>query len=323
MLNEQTYNLENGEFKSVRDEFMALEAQAYRQYLTLKKEYINSYKELILFPIQAMANLYDMYYSLAMNKKYAREKSLAANEWGERVNKCYLRDSLLCYDYNHNIANGKWNHMMDQVHIGYINWHAPQFNKRPQISWIDPAQIVNNGYCFTEKNKVIVMEAEHYYKSNTNNKTTWTVIPHLGRTLSGIALMPYTEKTQNASLCYSIKLESKLDSVKIRLILGSTMPFIKGGHKIKIGFNISNTKTLNINDELNWKNNYTKMYPTAAARIIEKQVSLVLPNSKNGTYLFTFQPLDPGIVLYKIIIDCGGYEESWLKMKESSYKKNY
>ena len=61
MMDHKTYNLESGEFKSVRDEFLVLENYALRLFNTLPGEYHNAYKELILFPVQAMANIYDMY----------------------------------------------------------------------------------------------------------------------------------------------------------------------------------------------------------------------------------------------------------------------
>ncbi len=28
-------------------------------------------------------------------------------------------------EYNHQIADGKWDHMMDQTHIGYTYWQQP------------------------------------------------------------------------------------------------------------------------------------------------------------------------------------------------------
>ena len=81
MLDSQTYNLSSGEFKAVTDEFLALEAHAYRQFMTLPEELKDTYKELILFPVQAMANLYEMYYAVAMNHKLASEGDPRANEW--------------------------------------------------------------------------------------------------------------------------------------------------------------------------------------------------------------------------------------------------
>jgi hypothetical protein len=93
-----------------------------------------------------------------------------------------------------------------------------------------------------------------------------------------------------------------------------------------IGLNLNSVtdgKTWNINDQLTWKNNYSKMYPTAAARMIKTIVTLPLPEKVDGTHVLTIRPLDPGIVIYKIIVDMGGYEQTYLKMNESSYKKVY
>ena len=78
MLDHETYNLQSGEFKAVTDEFLALEAHAVRQFTLLPKNMHDVYKELILFPVQAMANLYEMYYAVAMNRQLAMENDLAA-----------------------------------------------------------------------------------------------------------------------------------------------------------------------------------------------------------------------------------------------------
>ena len=50
MLDRNTYNLETGEWKKVSDEYLKLEAEALRQYLSLKPEYRDAYKQIILFP---------------------------------------------------------------------------------------------------------------------------------------------------------------------------------------------------------------------------------------------------------------------------------
>lgn len=69
------------------------------------------------------------------------------------------------------------------------------------------------------------------------------------------------------------------------------------------------------------KNGHLHTYPAGAARIIETTVILELPKSNDGIHILTIRPLDPGIVLYKIIVDNGGYEQTHLKMSESSYEK--
>ena len=89
MLDRNTYNLETGEWKQVSDEYLKLEAEALRQYISLKPEYKDAYKQLILFPVQAMANLYEMYYAQAMNHKLYKENNPQANEWQIKWNRLF------------------------------------------------------------------------------------------------------------------------------------------------------------------------------------------------------------------------------------------
>jgi hypothetical protein len=269
-----------------------------------------------------MANLYDMYYSVAMNTKLAAEKDLNANYWADRVEYCFNRDAELSKDYNLNVAGGKWNHLMDQTHIGYYSWDEPkEGNIMPKVTRVKPEETKQGGYVFNAKNGVVVMEAEHYFESKANKKTRWTVIPDLGRTLSGLALMPYTEKTDGTAIIYKMKLDTRSDSIKVRMLFDSTLPFKKGGHNVSVSFDGGNEKTWNINDQLTWKYNYSKMYPAGAARTVETVTILKLPPSADGKHVFTIRPLDPGVVLLKVIVDDGGYEQTYLKMPESPYKR--
>ena len=71
------------------------------------------------------------------------------------------------------------------------------------------------------------MEAEHFAESTQGSNTRWTVIPDLGRTLSGLALMPYDKPVEGASLTYRMNIKTESRGVRLRLILDSTLPFIK------------------------------------------------------------------------------------------------
>jgi hypothetical protein len=301
---------------------MSLEARALRLFLKMPDASRDAYKELILHPVLAMANLYDMYYAAALNEKYAAEKDPRANYWADHVEYCFQRDAELSKDYNLNIAGGKWNHMMDQTHIGYTSWDEPrQGNIMTKVIRVKPEEAKQGGYVFSEKNRVVVMEAEHFFECKAPERTKWTVIPDLGRTLSGLALMPYTEQTKEAAVLYKMHLETKTDSVNVRIFFNSTLPFKKGGHRVAASFDGGNEKNWNINDQLTWKNNYTKMYPAGAARMIETVITLSLPNTSDGTHMLTIRPLDPGVVIYKVIVEDGGYEQTYLKMPESPYKR--
>ena len=93
MLDATTYTTE--EFAKVVAEYQSLEARALRQFITLKPEYQDAYRQIILFPVQAMGNIYEMYYAQAMNLKLAEQGDPEANCWAERCRQAFKRDSLL------------------------------------------------------------------------------------------------------------------------------------------------------------------------------------------------------------------------------------
>lgn len=169
------------------------------------------------------------------------------------------------------------------------------------------------------------MEAEHYFTSSVAPKTAWTVIPHMGRTLSGVALMPYTQSAEGASLSYKMKIPQKVDTVNVYVIVKSTLPFLRReGHRYTVGFEGGEEQTVCFNAELNEHpdNVYRVLYPTVARRVVKTRVKLSLPDRADGTYTLVLKPVEPAIVFEKIVVDYGGYEDSYLFMDESPCRRN-
>jgi hypothetical protein len=325
MLDRHTYNLEMGEWKMVSDEFLKLEAEALRQYLSLEPQFRDAYQQLILFPVQAMANLYEMYYSQAMNHKLFAENNPQANEWADNVERTFKRDAELNHDYNNVMANGKWKNMMSQKKIGYTSWHDNfPADTLPEIFRIQNPETAVGNYVFEAGNGYVAIEAEHYYALKDAPNAQWTVIPYLGRTLSGLAVMPYSEAVDGASVSYKMKLPSDVKNVTVHVVVKSTLAFANlEGHKYSIGFSGGEAQTINFNADLNEKpeNIYSVFYPTVARRVVEKKVEMEVPASSDGMQILTLTPLDPGIVFEKIVVDFGGYKNSYLFMDESENKR--
>ncbi|SHG39920.1 glycosyl hydrolase 115 family protein [Dysgonomonas macrotermitis] len=325
MLDRNTYNVETGEWKQVSDEYCKLEMEALRQYFTLKPEYKDAYKQLILFPVQAMSNLYEMYYAQAMNHKLYKENNPQANEWADKVEETFKRDAKLCREYNETMSNGKWKGMMTQKKIGYTSWND-NFPKdtMPEIFRIENPEKATGGYIFTSRNGVVSMEAEHYFKATKAKETAWTTFPYMGRTLSGVALMPYTESVDGASLLYRMQLPQGIDSVTVHVIVKSTLAFHNPeGHRYSVGFTGCEEQIVNFNADLNEspQNVYSVFYPTVARRVVKKHVKLKLPTASDNMYSLVLKPLEPSIVFEKIVIDLGGYQETYLFMNESPNKR--
>ena len=320
MLDASTYTTD--EFAQVVNDYQALEVRALRQFITLKPEYRDTYRQIILFPVQAMGNIYDMYYAQAMNHQLAALDDPDANIWAERCRQAFQRDSILNLQYNKEIAGGKWDGMMTQKHISYTDWNdwfpADECPKLKEVP--SPEQ----GPTFCAHDGYISIEAEHTFLRTQMEGTEWTVIPHMGRTLSGIALMPYTAATDEAKLIYRFKVKGQ-KTAKVHIITKSTLDFLdKGGLVYDVSFDNSQPVSVNFNSNLNEKpeNIYTLYYPTVARRVVEQIVELPLDDSLD-THILTLHPQDPGIVFEKIVIDFGGYQPQYLFGKESpkSYKK--
>ena len=318
MLDARTYNVETGEWKQVADDYQRLELRALRLYEKVPVEARDFYRQLILFPVQAMANLYDMYYAQAMNLYLAAGKNPDANLWAERVAETFRRDSLLCAAYNTDIAGGKWNGMMIQKHIGYRSWNDNfRADTQPRTTSVDDNTL--GGYTFTPSNGYVAMEAEHYYSATAPEGMQWTVYPYYGRTRSAVALTPYTKPVGDASITYSFMLPAEAPrTVKVYIVVKSTLDFLDvGGFEYAVSLDGSAPQVVNFNKTLVDRQPYmySEYYPAVARRIVEKTVEL--PVGEGADHKLTLQPKHPGIVFEKIVVDAGGYQPQYLYGQES------
>jgi hypothetical protein len=86
-----------------------------------------------------------------------------------RAEHLFARDSELCYEYNKILSGGKWNHMMDQTHIGYTYWQQPAENKMPHIERIG---------LFPSPSPAMSLEGSAgYWPHDTNSAITETLDP--------------------------------------------------------------------------------------------------------------------------------------------------
>ena len=318
MLDASAYTTD--EFAQVVGEYQALEVRALRQFITLKPEARDAYRQIILFPVQAMGAVYEMYYAQAMNLKLAALGDPEANCWAERCRQAFKRDSLLNLQYNKEIAGGKWDGMMIQKHISYRTWNDNfPTDVVPMLKKVETSA---QGPTFSPVDGYISIEAEHTYSRENASQAQWTVIPFMGRTKSGIALMPYTQKTDAATLTYRFKADGA-KTAKVHVVTKSTLDFLdKGGLVYDVAIDGGKPASINFNSNLNEKpeNIYSIYYPTIALRVVEKEVEL--PIAEGDIHTLTIHPQDPGIVFEKIVIDLGGYQKQFLFGKESpkSYK---
>ena len=134
LLSPDTYSLINyREAETIEQDYNWLAIQAEAIYKKLPDEYRNAYYQLVLYPVKACANLNTMYVAAAKNKWYAAQGRASANDEAYIVKRYFVEDSLLAHEYNTVMSGGKWNHMMDQTHIGYTYWQQPEKNSMPEV----------------------------------------------------------------------------------------------------------------------------------------------------------------------------------------------
>ena len=315
--------MQTGEWKHVRDDYLTLETRALRLFDEVPAEARDAFRQVLLFPVQAMANLYDMYYSQAMNQYTAKAGLPDANKWAEKVEKCFKRDAQLCQYYNKVMANGKWDGMMIQKHIGYTSWNDNfRQDMLPKTQRVETTG--QGGYTFEVPTVgYVAMEAEHYYSATASEGTEWSIYPDYGRTRSGVALTPYTKPVGESCLTYRFALPKDVKGqVKVHVVVKSTLDFLNvGGHEYTVSLDGSEPKTVNFNKTLVDRQPYmySEFYPTIARRVVEKVVEL--PVASGDIHELTICPKHPGIVFEKIVVDCGGYKPQYLFGEETSVKR--
>ena len=320
MLDKNTYSLENGEWQEVVNQYLKIEADALRQYNSLPAAYHDAYRQIILFPIEVMSNLHQMYFAQAMNNQLYEQGNPKANIWADECENHFKRDSLICDEYNHKMAGGKWNGMMTQKHIGYTSWNdAFEKDTCPKLFRVSTS---SNETVIAGNDGVVEIEAPYYSSKTDAAEAKWTEIPFMGKSVSAMTLMPYTKSVKGASITYKFKLKAEKASdgnasngkqkVRIHVITKSTLDYLnKGGLTYGVSLDGTSPVEINFNKDLNEKpeNIYNIYYPTIATRIVDQVIELELPATTDGIHSLTLTPNDPAIVFEKIVIDGRGGKE--------------
>jgi hypothetical protein len=343
LLDANTYSLHNyDEAERVTKDWNDLLMKAENINADLPVEYRDAYFELVLHPVKACANLQNMYTNVALNKEAYGYKWAVANDYADKVKQFYREDSVISAEYN-SIAGGKWNHMMDQTHIGYTYWQQPNRQRMPEVKYVPKDSVVakpNAGFpdvgrtiipaglkgnIFYEEEGYVSVDANHYTKAINANGITWKVLPDLGKTGSSVTTMPVTagEQTPGANsprLEYEIYV-SHTGNVKLNAYFSPTLNFYNTEKGLQYAVSIDDEapQIMSINSEdrntgagiwNNWVSN----------NIIIKSTNHQI--SKPGKHIIKYWMVDPCVVLQKMVLDLGGLKPSYLGPPETITTNN-
>lgn len=336
LLSPETYSLLNyDEADRIIHQYQELVNEAESINIKLPAEYRDAYFELVLFPVKAFENINQLYVAVAKNHFYASQNNPMANIYAENAKKYYEKDSLLSYQFNHELANGKWNHMMDQTHIGYTYWQQPEVNKMPEVKYVSKDSIRNleilKGVPITlnqkglknkthyELNGYVSIEAAHYSKAVNTKNINWKVIPGIGKDGDGITTFPVTESITPATsslppyLQYDIYVYDT-GNVKVNAYFSPTLNFEHDSLGLQYAISVDDEKpqVVSIN-----KDDYVE-------KIWEKWVAdnIIIKTTehrilKPGKHTVKYWMISPAVILQKLILDFGGLKESYLGPPET------
>ena len=133
-LSPQTYSFINySEAENVVSNFNIIASQAEEIYIKLSPEKRDAFYELVLFPTKASALVNELYVSAGKNDLYARQGRASTNDMAAKTRELFQADTALMGYFNRELAHGKWNHFMDQTHLGYTDWRDPRTNSLDAI----------------------------------------------------------------------------------------------------------------------------------------------------------------------------------------------
>jgi hypothetical protein len=122
LLDASIYSIVNyDEADMVLSQWQNLTSDAQKVYDSLDTKFKPSFFEMVLHPCKAAYILHQLYVATAKNNLWAAQGRVSAAEQGRRAVAAFAADSALASTY-HTLLGGKWNHMMDQTHIGYTSW---------------------------------------------------------------------------------------------------------------------------------------------------------------------------------------------------------
>lgn len=116
-----------GEAKQMLQRAETLEKRNEELYASLKgSPCADGYYSMIYFPAAGIANLLKMHLASGLNHLYSAQGKAMANQYGEMLEACILRDQALAKELAA-FRGGKWSGMEREEHIGFVNWNDEDY----------------------------------------------------------------------------------------------------------------------------------------------------------------------------------------------------
>ena len=138
LLAPDTYSLVNyQEAETLVADFKIIADRAAAICEKLPADRRDAFYELVWFPTKASALVNELYLAAGKNALFAKQGRASANDFATETRALFQADTNLMAYFNHDFAGGKWNHFMDQTHLGYTSWNDPPQNSLRAIKLVE------------------------------------------------------------------------------------------------------------------------------------------------------------------------------------------
>ena len=302
--------LKGGEFYQHYAKWKQLEADMEEVKARIKEDQYSAFFQLVEWPIASMSNLYEMYFAAAWNKKLLEAGDARANYFKDIVERNFTRDAELTDKY-HRINDGKWDGMVNQVHMSYVSWNDPEHQTMPPVSKIHGGK--NNIEVQFEQmetpENVRVIEASNYSKVSNNKGLKWTSIEHLGQSKAGMVVLPQGEAATDVSdqvyLSYNLE-QPFYGKAKITLELSPTLDTqARGGIRLAVAIDDEPARILSYDLHATNGSQRTPEEKAWVNAVINNKhtVEVEFADLEEGLHELKIFRIDDNIVLEKLVIE--------------------
>jgi hypothetical protein len=233
--------LDGGEFGLLMTRWSNLVRDLLKVRAQVSAEQYDAFFQLVEHPIIALSNLYQLYYTVAWNRRLAAAGDPRANEFADRAEAAFKRDQEIADQY-HKLAGGKWDGMMLQTHIGYTTWQQPDKQVMPEVKRVSAgaaSKPIEFATSSANKEGVITIEAAGAAKRHDAKGLAWRTIPNLGHAAGAFTAFPQgrpsTTQGDAVYLEYPVNLTAGDATVQVHLL--PTLD-TSGGVDVRIGVSI-------------------------------------------------------------------------------------
>jgi hypothetical protein len=174
---------------------------------------------------------------------------------------------------------------------------------------------------FVEADGYVSMQAEHYTANVRVDNARWDIIPNLGRTGSAMSIFPVNAPSfmpphDSPHLDYQMYLFDT-GTIHVETIISPTLNFVSG-RGLRFALSIDDGAPQIITAvPANYSAGDGNSDWEETARDNVRELTADFQISQPGEHTLKVWMVDPGVVLQKIVVDCGGEKPSYLGPPES------